>query len=159
VFTSRYVLDLFINCLQKFGIEGLIFHTIITVHFYESNQINRPTNALFDYFYVVYKSQYFHISEHHIYREYTKERCGLYVYIHINLTILLCIPCISHKFNKVLTKYIHIYVLQFYPDNSGRIIDSDRQYASDVRSFKHVLVLVVLTTLSPLKMDLGPKHV
>jgi hypothetical protein len=31
----------------------LTFHTITTVHFYESNQINRPTNALFDNFNVV----------------------------------------------------------------------------------------------------------
>ena len=27
------------------------------------------------------------------YRVYTKEWCGVYVYIHINRTILLCIPC------------------------------------------------------------------
>jgi hypothetical protein len=62
---------------------------------------------------------------------------------------------ISHNFNKVLTKYIHIYVLLFYPDNSTTIA----VYASVVLSFKHVLVLVVLTRLRPPKMDLGPKHV
>jgi hypothetical protein len=35
-----------------------------------------------------------HIVCVYIYRVYTKEWCGLYVYIHIIRTILLCIPCI-----------------------------------------------------------------
>jgi hypothetical protein len=36
---------------------------------------------------------------HIIYRVYTKEWCVLYVYIHINRTILLCIPCIQYTKN------------------------------------------------------------